>query len=606
VYGTSTSWTESGITWSNAPTLSGSPLDSAGAVSAGTWAEYDVTAHVTGDGTYAFGLSSASENSAYFSSREGANPPQLVIAVGAPADTTPPQVTGRSPASGATGVSASTNVTTTFDEPVQGVSGSTFALRQGSTSVSASVSYDSATRTATLDPSSSLTAGATYTANLTSGIRDLAGNALAATSWSFTVASSTAAGSFPAVADALVRSSSPSGNYGSDSSLRLRAGDPEYRSFVRFQVSGLGGSVTSATLRLYVTDDSVDGGSVYGVSTSWTEGSLTWSNAPALSGTPLDSAGNVSVGTWAEYDVTAHVTGNGTYAFGLSSASENSVYFSSREGANAPQLVIAVGAPSDTTPPQVTSRSPASGATGVSPSTNVTATFSEPVQGVSGSTFTLRRGSTSVSASVSYDSATRTARLDPASDLTAGATYTASLTNGIRDLAGNALSALSWSFTVASASADDTFEAVADAHVRSSNTGDNFGSESTLRVRGGDPEYRTYVGFQVSGLSGSVSSATLRLYVTDGSSDGGSVYDVSTNWDEDDIDWDNAPSLRGDPLDSATDVIAGTWVEYDVTAEVDGNGAFAFALTSSSENSVIFSSREGSHPPELVIETGGP
>jgi hypothetical protein len=376
---------------------------------------------------------------------------------------------------------------------------------------------------------------------------------------------------------------------------------------VRFQVSGLTGSVVSATLRLFCTDEAPDGGSVYGVSTSWTESGITWNNAPALSGTPLDSAGTVSANAWAEYDVTGHVTGDGTYAFGVSSGSENSAYFSAREGANPPQLVIVLGAPSDTTPPQVSSRSPGSGATGVSATTNVTATFNEPVQGVSSSTFTLRQGSTSVAASVSYDSGTRTATLDPSSSLTAGATYTASLTSGIRDLAGNALAALSWSFTVASSGpSSDTFEAVADAYVRSDSSSDNFGSEDFLRVEDDDPEYRSYVRFSVSGLSGTVSSATLRLYVTDSSDDGGDVFGVSTSWSEGSITWGNAPSLGSTVLDSAGSVSNGNWVEFDVTDRVDDNGSFAFAVRSSSNNAVEYSSREGSHPPELVIETSSP
>ncbi len=410
---------------------------------------------------------------------------------------------------------------------------------------------------------------------------------------------------FLAVADAQVRSSSPSDNFGSDAALRVRSGSPEYRSFVRFQVSGLTGSVTSARLRLFVTDGSDDGGSAYGVSATWSESAITWSNAPALGGSPLDSAGAVSAGTWAEYDVTAQVVGDGSYAFGLSSASENSALFSAREGSSPPELVIATGGPPpDTTPPQVTGRNPAAGATSVPATTNVTATFSEAVQGVSGSTFFLRRGTTSVAAQVSYDSATRTAVLDPTSVLEAGTTYTASLTNGIRDLADNPLAALSWSFTVAPPP-PDVFLAVADAEVRSNSRNNNFGSAPALRVGSGNPEYRSFVRFQVSGLTGSVSSVRLRLFVTDASDDGGSAYGVSAQWGESTITWRNAPPIQGNPLDTAGPVSAGAWVEYDVTAHVAGNGSYAFGLTSASENTASFSSREGSDPPELVIQTSG-
>jgi methionine-rich copper-binding protein CopC len=107
--------------------------------------------------------------------------------------------------------------------------------------------------------------------------------------------------------------------------------------------------------------------------------------------------------------------------------------------------------------PSVQSTSPATGASGVALGASVTATFSEAVQGVSGTTFTLRSGTGQVSAQVSYDDATRTATLDPDADLVAGVRYTATLTGGsggIRDSAGQGLSPnpYTWSFTAGSGS----------------------------------------------------------------------------------------------------------------------------------------------------------
>jgi hypothetical protein len=104
-------------------------------------------------------------------------------------DTTPPTVSSRTPAAGATGVSTAVKPTATFSEPVEAASVS-FALRDaGGALVAASTSYDAATRTATLTPAASLAAGANYTATV-SGARDLAGNAMASPStWSFTTAS---------------------------------------------------------------------------------------------------------------------------------------------------------------------------------------------------------------------------------------------------------------------------------------------------------------------------------------------------------------------------------------------------------------------------------
>ena len=72
------SWTETGITWANAPPIIGSALDTRGAVTNGTWVEWNVTAAVTGNGLVELALRNAGGSGTY-SSREGANDPQLVI-----------------------------------------------------------------------------------------------------------------------------------------------------------------------------------------------------------------------------------------------------------------------------------------------------------------------------------------------------------------------------------------------------------------------------------------------------------------------------------------------------------------------------------------------
>ncbi|MDQ1468413.1 MAG: hypothetical protein QOH10_2828, partial [Actinomycetota bacterium] len=110
-------------------------------------------------------------------------------------DNTPPVITARSPASNATGVAATHSVTVTFSEPMDAstISASTFQLRDASNAlVPASIGYDSATQTATLTPSMSLTPSSAYAARVkggVSGVTDVAGNALAAdATWSFTTA----------------------------------------------------------------------------------------------------------------------------------------------------------------------------------------------------------------------------------------------------------------------------------------------------------------------------------------------------------------------------------------------------------------------------------
>src|SRR5687768_12498551 len=81
----------------------------------------------------------------------------------------------------------------------------------------------------------------------------------------------------------------------------------------------------------------------------------------------------------------------------------------------------------DSTAPSVTQFSPAPGATGVSIGTFATATFDEPMKAstITTATVTLTDTTTSsaVAATVTYDSATRTARLTPQGALSFGRTY---------------------------------------------------------------------------------------------------------------------------------------------------------------------------------------
>jgi subtilisin family serine protease len=115
---------------------------------------------------------------------------------GTPADTTAPTVGGVSPADGAADVAPGTDVTATFSEEMDPltVTKDTFTLvpSEGGPNVAATVSYDAPSKTATLklDPDAALEAGKKYTATVTTGVKDKAGNALAADkTWSFTTTS---------------------------------------------------------------------------------------------------------------------------------------------------------------------------------------------------------------------------------------------------------------------------------------------------------------------------------------------------------------------------------------------------------------------------------
>jgi len=106
-------------------------------------------------------------------------------------DATAPTVVGRSPASGATAVARSVIPAARFSEGVKGVSTTSVQLRDTVTGlyVAATVRYDAAQHRAALDPTPTLAAGRTYLVILRSSIRDLAGNPLTTTTWSFTTGS---------------------------------------------------------------------------------------------------------------------------------------------------------------------------------------------------------------------------------------------------------------------------------------------------------------------------------------------------------------------------------------------------------------------------------
>jgi hypothetical protein len=95
----------------------------------------------------------------------------------------------------------------------------------------------------------------------------------------------------------------------------------------------------------------------------------------------------------------------------------------------------------DTTPPTVTLVSPSSGATGIDPNANVTATFSEPMDeaSVDGTTFLLNSTGGSVAGTVTMSG--NTATFNPAGALAYGTAYTARVTTEVQDEAGNNMTA---------------------------------------------------------------------------------------------------------------------------------------------------------------------
>ena len=143
-----------------------------------------------------------------------------------------------------------------------------------------------------------------------------------------------------AAADARVERGSGNSNYGASSSLVADL-SPQTETYLRFTITGVTGTVTSAKLRLYVTNSADNGPALYSAGNSWTETGITWNTKPPRTGEVLDNKASVGEG-WVEYNVLAAVAaGNGTYTFNLVPESTDGLGARSREASsNRPQLVL--------------------------------------------------------------------------------------------------------------------------------------------------------------------------------------------------------------------------------------------------------------------------
>ena len=146
-----------------------------------------------------------------------------------------------------------------------------------------------------------------------------------------------------------------------------------------------------------------------------------------------------------------------------------------------------------------------------------------------------------------------------------------------------------------------TVAAEADAYVEEADPAANHGDGDLLVDA--SPALETYLRFAVDGVDDAVERATLRVYAYDGSTDGPAVYGTGSTWEESAITWDTRPPPVGSALDDRGEVGEDTWVEYDVTSLVVGNGRYDFILAPTSTDGVDFYGREHEdNGPRLVVE----
>jgi hypothetical protein len=392
----------------------------------------------------------------------------------APADTRAPLTTTLSPAAGARGVPENATIKVTFDEAMDRNTintGSLLLKNAAGNPVTGPVTYDDATRTATLTPSAPLVLGQTYTATVksgTAGVTDVAGNRLVADkSWTFSTSAQCPCTIFDP-ADPAQRPASPTASREQplEVGVKFRAAEDGYITALRFykQANNTGTHVG----HLWSVDGQLLTAATFTDETASGWQSVELPNPVAITKDTTYVASYFSPGGYFPLDqgyfaqehdggmlkapASGAVGGNGVFRYGPSAFPTESF--------NATNYWVDAAfdrtVPPDTRGPVVTETSPAASAGDVDRNVNVTAAFDEQLTAasVTAQTFTLRdEQGTAVPATVTYDAQTRTAKLDPQAPLAHMSGYTARLkggAGGVADAAGNPLTAdKAWSFTVA-------------------------------------------------------------------------------------------------------------------------------------------------------------
>lgn len=340
---------------------------------------------------------------------------------GTTADSSAPMVTSTDPANAATGVVLNKKIAATFSDAMDPLTLSTASYRltgPGATPVAGSVAYVGTT--ATFTPSADLAPNTSYSAMVTTGATDLAGNALAANYvWSFTTGTTR---------DTTAPLVIATGAYGTSGAISGATGLPVNRNSTA--------TFSEAMNALTITTASY---TVSGPGATPVAGAVTY------------------VGTAVTFNPIANLAPNTTYTATLTTAATDLA-----GNALASNYVWSwtTGAATDTTAPTLTSTVPVNAASGVPVNQEVTAVFSEGMAPltITNTSFILLRhidlqGLTPVVGTVSY--AVGTATFSPSSPLAQNTTYTALITTAATDLAGNAMASGSvsnpWTFTTAAA-----------------------------------------------------------------------------------------------------------------------------------------------------------
>ena len=333
--------------------------------------------------------------------------------LGAPGVGTQPTVSSTSPAASSpavTGVATSSDVSATFSQPMTAATVTAGFSLACPAAVTATVSYDAPSQTATLTPASALPAGATCQATIAATATDTSGIALLAPfTWTFVTATSadvtrpTVIATLPANAASAV-----------PINTRITAA---------FSEAMAASSVSAATFQV---TDTTRGTTVSGTVT-YTAASNTATFTP---GTMPLAGGDV---------FTARITAAATDLAGNGLAGNSAAL----PAASDYVWTFTTATTADTTAPTVTAIGPLNGSTGNCLTRTVTATFSEAMDPttITASSFVVTAGGVAVAGTVSYDTAAMRATFVPSAPagFAPNTAFVVTVTTAVTDLAGNAL-----------------------------------------------------------------------------------------------------------------------------------------------------------------------
>jgi len=144
-------------------------------------------------------------------------------------------------------------------------------------------------------------------------------------------------------ADTYVDSGSPTVNFGVATFMRVKTNTQV--SYLRFDLSGITGTIQSATLSVYANSATSNVYTVRGVGDiTWSETGINWNTAPAYSATSSGSSGALVIGARNNINITtlAGPAAGSKLSVALVTTGTTAMNLASRESVNKPQLILVV------------------------------------------------------------------------------------------------------------------------------------------------------------------------------------------------------------------------------------------------------------------------